>query len=405
MLIIIPIRTESVVQRTPTVNYVIIGANIFFFFLFHRALAAEPLLAFKREYLTLHTVAPELYQFFAYQFIHADTMHLMGNLLFLWVFGNSVNSKMGHFAYALFYLSGGVFAAWGFAMFTETPASLVGASGAIAAVTTAYLALYPRSRVTVLIWLFIFIRFIEVPAMILILVKVIVWDNIIAPNLGGGGAVAHGAHLAGYFFGFAGALGMLLISALPRDQFDILAVWKRWNQRREFAAAMAKPGAATHAQFGSVARQDDLDPAQRLAEDQRLDEIADLRANVSAKMNDADMPGAMSLYEQLITVDDKQCLSQQQQLELARAYYSDGQAARAAAAFERFVAIYPHAVEGGNIRLLLGIIYARDLRQYEAADKHLTDSMESLRDTSRRDQCAEWLKHVRLALGRTATDT
>ena len=404
MLVIIPIRTESAVKRTPTVNYIFIGVNIFCFFLFHRALAPDSFLAFKKNYLTLHTVAPELWQFFAYQFLHADTVHLLGNLLFLWVFGNSVNAKMGHFAYALFYVSGGAFAAWGFATFSEGPASLVGASGAIAAVTTAYLALYPRSRVTVLIWLFIFIHFIEVPAMILILVKVIVWDNIIAPNLGGSGAVAHSAHLAGYFFGFVSALIMLLIRAIPRDQFDILALWKRWNKRREFAAATAGPDGAARAQFGAAARTDTLTPEQRLAEDKRVDEISDLRSKVSTRIAEGDMTGAMPLYEQMIAVDENQCLSQQQQLELARAYYSAGQAERAAAAFERFVVGYPRALEVEDIRLLLGIIYARDLRQYESADKHLTDSMGSLRDTSRRDQCAEWLKHVRLALGRSAPD-
>ena len=405
MFLIIPIRTESTVRRTPLVNYVLIGINVFFFFIFHRALAAESLLAFKKQYLTLHSAAPELYQFFTYQFLHADTMHLLGNLLFLWVFGNSVNSKMGNLVYALYYLAGGVFAAWGFAAMTREPASLVGASGAIAAVTAAYLVLFPRSRVTVLVWLFIFIQFIELPAMVMIGLKVIVWDNIIAPRFSGQGSVAHSAHLAGYFFGFVTALGMLLIRALPRDQFDILAVWKRWNQRREFAATMRDPTAAARAQFGSAARVPAADAAESAVEDPRLEEITDLRTQVAERLDSGDRPGAMSLYEKLVALDPKQCLSERQQLDLGRAYYSDGQSDRAAAAFERFVDCYPQALEASNIRLLLGIIYARDLRQFEVADKHLTASMASLRDASRRDQCAQWLAHVRVALGRPMPET
>ena len=145
-------------------------------------------------------------------------MHLLGNMLFLWVFGNSVNGKMGDIPYLLFYLAGGVFAAWGYAILQAKVFYLVGASGAIAAVTTAYLALFPRSRVTVMVWFFFFIHFFEVPAMILIGLKVIVWDNVVAPKLAGADSVAYGAHIAGYFFGFLVSLNMLFLRALPRDQ-------------------------------------------------------------------------------------------------------------------------------------------------------------------------------------------
>lgn len=405
MFVVVPIRTESVVRRTPVVNYALIVANVLFFFLFHRALAAESLRVFKERFLTLHTGSPEIYQFFTYQFLHADTWHLIGNLLFLWVFGNSVNSKMGNFVYACFYLAGGVFAAWGFAVFAEGPSSLVGASGAIASVTTAYLVLFPKSRVTVLVWLFIFIQFFQVPAMFIIVLKVIVWDNIIGPALSGGGSVAYGAHLAGYVFGFAGALGMLLIRALPRDQFDILAVWKRWNQRRQFSAAVQDPGTAARTQFGSVANVTQVDPAERAIEERKMDEITDLRTQIVTRLDRGESAGAMSMYEELLALDSGQCLSESKQLDMARTYYSSARSVEAAAAFECYIDRYPRAPEAGNIRLLLGIIYARDLRQYEAADKHLTESMESLRDASRRDQCAEWLEHVRTALGGPATET
>ncbi len=405
MLLIIPIRTESVIRRTPVVNYALIGINSCLFLLFHRALAAEALLVFKAKYLIFHAGSPSVQEFFTYQFLHADTPHLLGNMLFLWVFGNSVNAKMGNFVYALFYLSGGVFAAWGFALIGTPSSHLVGASGAIAAVTTAYLALFPRSHVTVLIWLFVFIHFIQMPAMILIGLKVIVWDNIIAPRLGGPGSVAHSAHLAGYFFGFVSALGMLLLRALPRDQFDILALWKRWHRRREFAAVMADPEAAARARHGSAARVASADPEERTVEDRRLDEITDLRTQIAERLEQREVSEASALYEKLVDMDPRPWLSEHHQLTVARGYYSGGEPSKSAAAFERFIEGFPNSIEVSSVRLLLGIIYARDLRQFEVADKHLTQSMESLRDQSHRDQCVEWLKHVRQALGRAAPET
>ncbi len=404
MLVVIPIRTESKIRRTPLVNYILIGANAFLFLIFNEAMAGKAIILFKTQYLAFHSDAPAFYQFFTYQFLHADALHLLGNMLFLWVFGNSVNAKMGDVPYLLFYLAGGVFAAWGYALVAETPSHLVGASGAIAAVTTAYLALFPRSQVTVLVWLFIFIHFFELPAMIIIGLKVIVWDNIIAPSLGGQGAVAHSAHLAGYFFGFVSALGMLFLRALPRDQFDILALWKRWHLRREFAAAMSDPATAAQAQHGSVARATPADPRQRAINEQRFDRIANLRSRISEVLERRDAPAAVELYEQLIAVDPAQCLSERHQLDIARECYRTERFSQAAVAFERYVEVYPHSTEVGNVRLLLGIIYARDLRQYEAADKHLTGSMETLRDHARRDQCFQWLTNVRVALGRPAPE-
>ncbi|GAG48796.1 unnamed protein product, partial [marine sediment metagenome] len=237
----------------------LIGVNLLVYLLFDEKLFGQATAVFKQQYLVFESTDPAFHQFFTYQFLHADIWHLFGNMLFLWVFGNGVNGKMGDIPYLLFYLAGGVFAAWGHAVVDPEPFRLVGASGSIAAITTAYLALFPRARVTVLVWFF-FIYFFEMSAMIIIGLKIIVWDNIVAPNLGTQGAVAYQAHLAGYLFGFVAALLLLFFRALPRDQFDILALWKRWNQRRELTAAMSSPAAQARAQYGTVAQVPKRDP-------------------------------------------------------------------------------------------------------------------------------------------------
>jgi len=404
MLAVIPIRTESVARRPPIANYALIGANVFVFVALNSAFGGTAIEAWKARHLYFHSEAPALYQFVTYQFLHAGAWHLFGNMLFLWVFGNSVNGKMGNVPYLLFYLAGGIFAAWGYATLSADAFQLLGASGAIAAVTTAYLALFPRSHVTVMVWFFLFLHFFEWPAMIIIGAKIIVWDNIISPMIDSGGAVAYGAHLSGYLFGFVAALIMLFLRAAPRDQFDILALWKRWNQRRELAAVLSDPGAAARAQYGSVARVQALSPQARAAAERHLDEISELRSRIGERLDHDDAPAAATLYEQLMLKDPKQCLSERQQLAVAREFYGTARLPQAAAAFDRFVECYPRSTELANVRLLLGIIYARDLAQYEKADEHLSQSFEVLRDEERRSQCFQWLKNVRSALGRPAPE-
>ena len=257
---------------------------------------------------------------------------------------------------------------------------------------------------TVFLWLFIFIHFVQLPAMIIILLKIIVWDNIVSPSLGRQEAVAHTAHLAGYFFGFAGALVMLFVRAVPRDQFDILALWKRWHQRRQLATALSDPAAAARARYGTVAEVAAADPRQRASEERRLDQITELRGRIGEEFERRDVSAAVATYEELVALDPKQCLSERDQLEMARAFYSARRFPEAATAFERFVDCYARSTEASNVRLLLGIIYARDLGQYDLAERHLTESMGVLRDETRRDQCREWLRNVRTLLGRPASD-
>jgi len=396
----IPIRTEMIVRRTPLANYAIIGANVLAYLVFDMA-GSDSLVAFKHQNLMLNAGWPSLYQFFSYQFLHEGIAHLGGNMLFLWVFGNSVNAKMGDWTYFLFYLAAGVFAGWTFAF--GHSAQLVGASGAIAGVTTAYLALFPRSRVTVL-YFFFFIGFFEMPATVLIVLKIIVWDNIIAPGMQGAGAVAVEAHLGGYGFGFVAAMVMLLVRAIPRDHFDALSLLDRWNRRRAFRSAMDDPAARRAAEFGRVARDAASSAKIDSAEGAKLDRITDLRRRIGEALDRGDAEAGASLYEELTTVDHSQCLPQRQQLDVARTFYAGGRFPQAAGAFDRFVACYPNGPESQEVRLLLGIIYARDLQQYAVAEKHLESTLEKLGSSDRRAQCLKWLDIVRQALGKPATD-
>lgn len=388
----LPLRTECTISRTPVANYALIIVNFLVFAVFHEQLAGEWLLDFRDDQLGLNTASPKLVQFLTYQFLHADAMHLLANMLFLWVFGNGVNSKMGQWPFLLFYLAGGVFAAWGHTILQDGGGNLIGASGAVAAVTAAYLALFPRSHVTVLI----FFVLMEWPAMLLIVLKIIVWDNVIAPSMLGAGNVAHNAHLSGYLFGFVGAMVMLILRTLPRDQFDMLALWRRRYQRRQLAEVFA-PVTGLPGRTGSFAP---ATAAARTADDKKLDQIADLRDRIGAAVEGSDMSRGVAVYDELLAVDPAQVLSEKTLLVISRHFYTEANFKRAAAEFDRILRNYPYSTDAENVRLLLGIIYARDLKDYTSADEHLSKSWSTLRDEARRAQCFRWLEEARAMLGR-----
>lgn len=396
-----PIRTDSPIKRTPWVNYAIIAANVVIFLFSYdlgivsrgAALGRDPMYSWVRDFM-LNGEDPALYQFFTYQFLHGSTAHLIGNMLFLWVFGNSVNSKMGHVTYLLFYLGGGVFAAAGYGLFQTS--HLLGASGAIAAVTTAYLALFPRSNIEFVYWWFL-IGTVELPSMLMIVAKMIVWDNILMPRLShpyaGVTQVAYGAHLAGYLFGFTTAIVLLWTHALPRDQFDIVALWRRWFHRQSLAGMLRDPDARARAQYGRVARPiSTQEPSQTTTVP--LDHLGDLRARISQALSNRDRVTAAELYQELIEHDPQQTLPREQQLEVAYQLYTIGRRPQAAKAYERYVQTYPTAADVDHVRLLLGIILARDLQQFTTARQYLTDALARLNDSQRKQQCQEWLDVV-----------
>src|SRR5207302_1936394 len=139
---------------------------------------------------------------------------------------NNIDDRLGHVGYLAFYLAGAIVGGIGFVAADTSGLPVIGASGAVMAVMGAYLALYPRSNITILSLLF-FVGTFEVPSMHLILVFFIL--DLIG-NLAGTVGVAHVAHIAGLLFGFGVGMGLLAVQLLPRDPFDFLALVQRWNR-------------------------------------------------------------------------------------------------------------------------------------------------------------------------------
>jgi rhomboid family protein len=154
-------------------------------------------------------------------FLHGGWLHLIGNMLYLWIFGDNVEDAMGHGRFILFYLLCGVAAALAQAIpDPQSTLPMVGASGAISGVLGAYLLLYPHARVLVLIPLGFFIQTVRLPASIVL----ILWfalqfiSNLLASS--GSGGVAFRAHIGGF------VTGLLLVGLFKRRGFRILNPWR-----------------------------------------------------------------------------------------------------------------------------------------------------------------------------------
>jgi rhomboid family protein len=142
-------------------------------------------------------------------FLHGSWSHVLGNMWYLWIFGDNVEDRMGHFRFLIFYLLCGIVAAFG-QIFIDPTSTLptIGASGAIAGVMGAYFVLYPQSRVLTLIPLIVFWEIVELPAIFLLgfwfLMQLFSAGAIAATSNSQAGGVAFMAHVAGFIFGLIG---------------------------------------------------------------------------------------------------------------------------------------------------------------------------------------------------------
>jgi hypothetical protein len=211
----IPIHDTIRSERWPVVNYALIGlcayalflefsagADIDVFVNEHALVPARFVKTLSRTGFELTTFAP----FVTSMFLHGSLTHFGGNMLFLWIFGDNVEDRMGHLGYALFYLAGGLAA--GAAHVLANPGSVVptvGASGAIAAVMGAYMLLYPGSRIVTLVIVVFLVRTIEVPAFAWLGLWFVFQVLAGSAQTGGAdqGGVAWFAHIGGFAFGAA----------------------------------------------------------------------------------------------------------------------------------------------------------------------------------------------------------
>lgn len=395
----IPIRTDYRMTHRPWVNYALIATNVAIYLMGYGG-DSEAI----RPWL-LYPDSPRLGQFFTSVFLHAGLWHLLGNMLFLWVFGNALNDRLGHLAYLAFYLAGGVLAGVGYVVLSGR-APVLGASGAIAAVTGAYLVLFPRARVTVLM-IFYFITTLQVSSLFFVGFQV-VYDLLMTVSAAGGG-VAYAAHSSGYIFGIAVAAVLLATKVLPRDPMDLLNLFGQTRRRQRYQR-MVSQGYDPFAGRGPAPAQPAVQPPRRgrwiqtrTVESSRPDTQAarelTLRRDIAAACAGHDLPTAAAKYLQLVQIADEAVLSRQDQLDVANQLMASEQYPAAADAYERFLRHYGGYEHTADIHLMLGLIYGRYLHEYARAERLLERAIESLRDPRKIEMARGELQAVRQRRG------
>ena len=206
-----PIRDHNPSERTPYVTYLLVFLNIAMFLLtmpwgfgmtgLWDQLALYPVAVVNGEYM---------WGLVTHMFLHAGPLHIAGNMLFLWIFGDNLEDQMGHFGFLIFYLASGLAAAG--AQIAANPQEgipMVGASGAIAGVMGGYLLLFPKARVDVLAIIIVFIKVFTIPAWVMLGVWFVL-QIFGGFSLMGGDSVAYWAHAGGFVAGVILALPIFL---------------------------------------------------------------------------------------------------------------------------------------------------------------------------------------------------
>ena len=210
----IPIRDENPSGSVPVVTRALIAVNagVFLYELmlgpgiaeFFQRFGMVPLrvsLAFGEG---AEPVAAPALTFVTSMFLHGGWMHLLGNMWYLWIFGDNLEDRMGKLRYVIFYLAGGLVASGvQFALHSTSRAPTVGASGAIAAVLGGYALLYPGARVFTLLPIFPFFKVVPLPAVLVLGLWFVLqfFSGALALGAGASGGVAWWAHIGGFAFG------------------------------------------------------------------------------------------------------------------------------------------------------------------------------------------------------------
>jgi membrane associated rhomboid family serine protease len=198
-----PYHDENATRRTPVVTYALIAANVGAWLLVQGAGAPFPM---GEGLVCLTDPGRQVFNVFSSMFLHGSWLHLLGNMWFLWLFGNNIEDSTGPVRYVVFYLACGVAAAL-LQVFVgpASPIPMVGASGAISGVMGAYLVLYPRVRVYALVPIGFMLTSVALPAWTMLLywlvLQVLGGVTMLAGAKGGG--VAFGAHVGGFVAGLA----------------------------------------------------------------------------------------------------------------------------------------------------------------------------------------------------------
>ena len=424
---LIPIGTDRGTRRTPVVTGTLVALTVFAYAAMYVLEQSNPE-TYRRLLHTFWVVGGSGFRWWqpiTSTFLHAGLIHLIGNMVFLWVFGPPVEDRYGRVGFLILYVlgayaAGGLHAAFerqaihpgdvrldpaairayaeaqgltleqahqiivaamqGVPKWIYTPA--VGASGAIAAVTGAFLVLFPRTQVRSL-WL-LGLGVVNVPAWWII--GLAIAFNLLSHTLGIDRGIAYLAHLGGYTLGFGLSVVLLAVRVFPREPYDLLTIFKQAQRRRQFRAATAS--GVTRPEKAAAHKDD--------ATARAIDDLAERRALVSTLLHEDDEEGAANAYRELVRdyahKRGATTLSRSAQYRLAAYLFAQGRHEEAAGAFEHFLEAYPADREADAIRVLLARILGEHLGRAGEAREILSGVIANSGDPGAKDLARQELE-------------
>ena len=377
---LIPLGTDRPQSRKPVVTHALIALNVGVFVAMALLGSSNPDLteqiqswgAVGRDFPIpggyLHQFG--LWQLLTSAFLHGGFMHLFGNMIFLLVFGPSVEDRFGSIGFALFYIAGAVMSA--LVHMAADPMPAIGASGAVAAVSGAFLILFPRTRIRCFVF-FIVIGAFMIPSWWLIGLYIVLdlVSHMFKPENG----IANAAHLGGYGFGMGLAFMLLATGLLKRETYDMFSILKQRQRRKAFASAHKMHEQGMERVLRDAKSMPEPDPkTQRLAEE---------RAEIGRLLGSGKHDEAADLYVKMIDEfgHDEHApltLHRDGQYQVANALYQRGDRVEAADAFERLVSSYPADPE----RHIIGVLIARTRAEEQGDVPGAIAMLEELLDQS-----------------------
>lgn len=371
---LIPLGTDRPNKRKTIVTKVIIAINLSIFVLMAILANANPELATRiNDAGAISRHHFQLYQPISSAFLHAGFMHIFGNMIFLLVFGPSVEDRLGRIGFTLFYLAGG--AVSGLAHIAVDPHPAIGASGAIAAVAGAFLVLFPNTRIKCFV-IFFMIGVFMIPSWWLIGLFIVL--DLFAQIFSADNGIANIAHLGGYGFGILIAWTLLITKILPKEPYDMFSLLKHKKRRADFRAAN------NHFAKASVRVNDD----KPVKFDPLAAKIAGARAEISSLVSSNDLSAATDVYLEMLSRFDESTkaltLHRDAQYQIASHLYQTDRRQQALDAFIRLLDAYPNDPERPIITILMARIKAHDLNDPQGAAALLNELRPTVLDKDTR---------------------
>jgi membrane associated rhomboid family serine protease len=348
---LLPIGTDVKLRHYPSVTYLLIGVNMLLFALswsINRAGgddSTDQTISQIQNILQAGELSSRNFHFwslFTYQFLHASWWHVIGNMIFLLPFGKVVEDRLGHFGFLALYLLCGAIGGGLHVLLYDNP--VVGASGSVCAITAAFAALAPRSKIRIL-FIFFLITIIEVPGLLLVIFQ-IAFDglNLLGSFAGAdGGPTAWVVHLAGYASGISIVLLLLGSGLIPRGEYDLFRVITQAKRRRQFRSVVSD------STLPKKQKQKPLSPTERS------------RSLISNFLASGQHQLAGEKYLKALTEDPSFTVNASARIEVANILLREGKTAEAAVLYEQHLKQVPAPDDPSSVALLLAAKYARVL--------------------------------------------